>query len=129
VLVLLVLLRFGLAGVMAPVLDAHLQVPRAFFRSLWTQKGVEFRVALQPPDAPGLFLTLQRLCTRAGVEMPNEVFLEMNMNAWVRLRGYRRGAGRTLLGVGYDLLAGLSEPEVEAVLAHEMMHAKRVQRG
>jgi tetratricopeptide (TPR) repeat protein len=53
----------------------------------------------------------------------------MNAGAWVRLEGYRRGAGRTILGIGYDLLAGLSESEVEAVLAHEMAHSKLVQRG
>ena len=53
----------------------------------------------------------------------------MGVNAWVRLKGYRRGAGTTILGVGYDLLAGMSQTEVEAVLAHEMAHARLVQRG
>jgi predicted Zn-dependent protease len=53
----------------------------------------------------------------------------MSANAWVRLKGYRRGAHGTILAVGYDLLAGLSEGEIQAVLAHEMGHAKFVSRG
>ena len=44
-------------------------------------------------------------------------------------KGYQRGVGKTSLGIGYDLLAGLSDREVEAVLAHEMVHAKLIQRG
>lgn len=61
--------------------------------------------------------------------VPREIVLELGDNAWVRLKGFRRGAGKKTLGVGYDLLAGLSIPEIEAVLAHEMAHAKLVQRG
>ncbi len=53
----------------------------------------------------------------------------MNAIAWVKLKGYRKGSGKTTLGIGYDLLAGLPEAEVEAVLAHEMVHARLVQRG
>src|SRR2546425_12855370 len=53
----------------------------------------------------------------------------MHTTAWVQLRGYRRGAGRTSLGIGFDLLAGLTASEVEAVLAHELAHARLVQRG
>src|SRR3989475_4647364 len=53
----------------------------------------------------------------------------MHSNAWAQLRGYRRGAGRTSLGIGFDLLAGLTVSELEAVLAHELAHARLVQRG
>src|SRR5919197_4288800 len=53
----------------------------------------------------------------------------MHTNALCLLRGYRRGAGRTSLGIGFDLLAGLTVCEVEAVLAHELAHARLVQRG
>src|SRR6266581_5830809 len=45
------------------------------------------------------------------------------------MRGYRRGTGRTSVGIGFDLLAGLTVSEVEGVLAHELAHARLVQRG
>ena len=41
-----------------------------------------------------------------GLDFPPQVFLEMGAGAWVRLRGYRRGAGKVALGLGFDLLAG-----------------------
>jgi Zn-dependent protease with chaperone function len=84
---------------------------------------------LQPDDAPRLFKLLRDLCERANVAVPKEVLLEMTVNAWVRMDGYRRGAGNTTRGIGYDLLAGLSEREMAAVLAHEVTHARLVQRG
>jgi Zn-dependent protease with chaperone function/tetratricopeptide (TPR) repeat protein len=123
------LARVGLAGVMARILGDHLAVLSVFCRSFWLRKGLEFRIPLHPADAPGLFAMLEKLCQRAEVPLPDEVSLEMNVNAWVRLNGYGRGSGRTILGMGYDLLAGLSEAEVGAVLAHEIMHAKLVRRG
>src|SRR2546430_7780328 len=45
------------------------------------------------------------------------------------MRGYRRGTSRTSVGIGFDLLAGLTVSEVEGVLAHELAHARLVQRG
>jgi Zn-dependent protease with chaperone function len=127
--ILLVLLRFGLSRVMARTMTVHLAPMPVFFRSLWVRTGPEFRIALRQEDAPGLFAILERLCERAQVRVPQSVALEMSCGAWVRLKGFRRGAGGTILGIGYDLLAGLSEGEIEGVLAHEMMHAKLVQRG
>jgi len=121
--------RFGLGGPMARLMTRHMATLPIFFRSLWIRKGSEFRVALQPERAPKLFKLLEGLCERAKVTLPNEVLLEMSVNAWVRLDGYRRGAGKTTLGIGYDLLGGLSEAEIEGVLAHEVTHARLVQRG
>jgi Tfp pilus assembly protein PilF len=72
---------------------------------------------------------LERVAGRMQVGQPDRVVLEMNVGASVRLRGYRRGQGRCTLCVGYDLLAVLAEDELEAVIAHEMAHAKLVQRG
>ena len=123
------LARFGAGVLMARAMGKHLAPLPVFLRSLWIRRGVEFRILLQPADAPGLYLILERLCERAKVPLPRSVALEMSANAWVRLRGYRRGAGKTALGIGFDLLAGLSKAEVEAVLAHEMTHARLVQRG
>jgi Zn-dependent protease with chaperone function/tetratricopeptide (TPR) repeat protein len=126
---LIVLLRFGLAGLVARVMGEHLAVLTLFFRSFWLRKGVECRVPVNRSEAPALFSKLDMLCRRVGVALPHQVFLEMHTNARVVLRGYRRGAGLTNLGLGYDLLAGLLETEIEAVLAHELTHAKLVQRG
>jgi len=127
--VFIVLARFGLARLAAGFLGAHIALLAVFFRSVWLKKGTEFRIKLQPEDAPALFEVLKTLCAKAQVEMPREVLVDMTVNAFVKLKGYRRGAGRTVLGIGYDLLAGLSKWEVEGVLAHEITHAKLVQRG
>lgn len=126
---LIALARIGMSRVMAGVMAAHIPVLTIFFRSFWLRKAAEYRSELQPSDAPELFAMLKTLCEKAQVEVPREVQIEMSVNAWVQLRGYRRGAGRTVLGVGYDLLAGLSKWEIEGVLAHEITHAKLVQRG
>ncbi|MDB6027777.1 MAG: Zn-dependent protease with chaperone function, partial [Verrucomicrobiales bacterium] len=128
-LLLLVLLRFGLSGVMARVMERHVGLIGIFFRSFRLRKGAAFQLSLQPSEAPGLFAILAKLCSQLNVALPREVALQMGVNAWVQLKGYRRGAGKTVLGIGFDLLAGLSAAEVESVLAHEMVHAKLIQRG
>ncbi len=121
--------RVGLAGVMAQVLRRHLSLLGLFLRSFRVRKQVEFRISLRPEDAPGLFALVQKLSDRLAMAAPNVVSLEMSVNASVRLKGLRSGAGTTKLSIGYDLLAGLSQAEAEAVLAHEMVHAKLIQRG
>ena len=127
--ILLVLIRFGLVRLFIPVIQSHGKILMIFLRSLWLGKSAEFRIRLKPEDAPELFTVLKKICRMAEVPPPRKVLLEMGVNAWVRMKGYRRGSGTTVLGVGYDLLAGLSQAELEGVLGHEMMHAKLVQRG
>lgn len=126
---LLVLLRFGLAGMMANVMQAHIDVLRVFFRSFWLESGSDFNLPLQPDDAPGLFAIVERLCGRLALLPPKEISLKTDVTAWVRLHGVTRGSRNTVLGIGYDLLAGLTEREIEAVVAHELVHAKLVRRG
>ena len=121
--------RFGMATIVGRCVGRHAAILPIFLRSFWLGKTVHTRLPLIREDAPKLFAMLQKICEKAKVPFPNDVFLEMNAGAWVRLRGYRRGAGKATLGIGYDLLAGLSESEIEAVLAHEVMHARLVQRG
>ena len=123
------LARFGLARLIGNTMGAHIALLTLLLRSFWLRKGAEFRVQLLQADAPALFELLKKLCQKAQVEMPREVSVEMSTNAWVRLKGYRRGAGRTILSLGFDLLAGLSQWEMEGVLAHEITHAKLIQRG
>lgn len=125
----LALIRFGMSGVMINVMRRHLSLVTLFFRSFTHRKRGDFRILLQPGDAPELFAILTRLCRQLKIAMPRVVSLEMSTNAWVHLKGFRRGSGKTILGIGYDLLAGLSQAEAEGVLAHEMVHAKLVHRG
>jgi Zn-dependent protease with chaperone function/tetratricopeptide (TPR) repeat protein len=98
-------------------------------RSLNLRRGPEYAVQLHPEQAPGLFALIETAALQAGVQMPDRILLEMTDNAWVQLRGYRAGRGRCTLGVGYDLLALLTQAELMAVLTHEMAHARLVQRG
>lgn len=125
----LVLLRFGLAGIMVNALYRHVPLIGMFIRSFRIKPPAQFHIPLTKGDAPLLFVRLENLCTRLEIPPPGVVHLEMDLGAWVELKGYRRGAGTTALGIGYDLMAGLSISEVEAVLAHEMVHAKLIQRG
>ncbi len=123
-------LRFGLAGFLIPVMARHTELLQVFGRSFWLRDGgVEFRLPLEEADAPELFATLRDLAGKLQIAPPQVIQLEIGLTAWVRLKGLRQGKGTTILGVGYDLLAGLSKAEMEGVLAHEMTHAKLIQRG
>ncbi len=121
--------RFGLAALVGRLLQVPIRLLGIFGRRLWLASDPTYRIRLTPNDAPGLFEISRQLSRRSGVAPPEAISLEMHTNAWVHLRGYRRGAGRTSLGIGFDLLAGLTVGEVEAVLAHELAHARLVQRG
>lgn len=121
--------RFGAIGIVTPFIQRHLRLLMLVMRSAWLRSGSDFQVPLRPGEAPRLFAFLDDLSRRMRVPPPKTVLVEMNAGAWVRLRGVRRGADATTLGLGYDLIAGLTEREIEAVLAHEMAHAKFVRRG
>jgi heat shock protein HtpX len=125
----IVLVRFAASRFMAPFMRRHSNVLGLFIKSFRIQKAVEFRIRLRQEDAPALHQLLGRLCERLRLNFPENVSLLMGDGAWVQLKGIRSGAGKTILGVGYDLLAGMSPAEMEAVLAHEMTHAKLIHRG
>jgi Zn-dependent protease with chaperone function/tetratricopeptide (TPR) repeat protein len=110
-------------------LRSHFGLLRAFVRSFRLEKSIEARVRLQQAEAPELFGLIESVCSRAKIPFPSAVFVEMQLNAWVRLTGWRRGTGKVVLGLGYDLLAGLTAAELEAVLAHELTHARLTQRA
>lgn len=124
-----VLLRFGFGGVMLNYIQRHASLVSLFVRNLWLPRGVDYYLPLRRDDAPELFAMLDGLALRLKIRPPDEVRAEMNCGAWVRLHGLHSGAGRTILGIGYDLLAALDLSEIEAVMAHEMAHAKLVHRG
>lgn len=121
--------RVGLSSYVAALVKVPIEIFGVLARNLWLPTPPVYRLPLQRTDAPALFQMVGDLAERMDVAPPREVFIEMNCNAWVMLGGLGRGWGRSRLGVGYDLLAGLTTKEVEAVLAHELAHARTVQRG
>ena len=98
-------------------------------RGLRLGRGVDFHLTLRREQAPQLWAMVEDLSARLHVAPPNEYVLESGTNAYVMLRGVAAGRGKTRLGVGFDLLAGLSEAQARAVMAHEIAHAKYVRRG
>src|SRR6266566_2654867 len=121
--------RFGMASFVGRLLQVPVRLIGILGRKLWLPSETTYRIALMREDAPDLFAIARELSRRSAVAPAESIFIEMHSNAWVMMRGYRRGTGRTTLGIGFDLLAGLTVTEVEAVLAHELAHARLVQRG
>lgn len=78
---------------------------------------------LQPEQQPKLFETLTTVAQRTGQEMPSEVYLVPDVNAWVSQRGGVMGFGsRRIMGLGLPLLQIVTVSQLEAVLAHEFGH-------
>lgn len=98
-------------------------------RCLGIRKGTDYRIALERRDAPGLYALVERIAARLGTAPPDQTFLIPGANAYVQLRGLRSGRGRTMMAVGYDLFAGLTQAQLAAVIAHEIAHARLIQRG
>src|SRR5256885_1909160 len=121
--------RFGMASFVGRLLQVPVRLIRIFGRKLWLPSETTYRIAQTGEYAPDLCAIARNLSRRSAVAPAESIFIEMHSNAWVMMRGYRRGTGRTTLGIGFDLLAGLTVTEVEAVLAHELAHARLVQRG
>jgi Zn-dependent protease with chaperone function len=74
-------------------------------------------------NQPRLFAALDDVARSAEQEMPREVYLVPDMNAWVAQRGGVMGFGsRRVMGVGLPLLQTLTVSQLRAVLAHEFGH-------
>jgi heat shock protein HtpX len=72
---------------------------------------------------PKLFKLIRETAAHAGQDLPQDVYLVPEINAFVSERGGFLGLGRRrLLGLGLPLLGVLSVSEVKAVLAHEFGH-------
>src|SRR2546428_3144605 len=121
--------RFGMASFVGRLLQVPVRLIRIFGRKLWLPSETTYRIALTREDAPDLFAIARELSRRSAVAPAESIFIEMHSNAWVMMRGYRRGTGRTTLGIGFDLLAGLTVTEVHAAVAQELGHPRPVQRG
>jgi Zn-dependent protease with chaperone function len=66
---------------------------------------------------------LRRIAQAVGQPVPEEAYLEMDVNAWVSQRGGFMGiGGRRVMAVGLPLLRILSMSELRGVLGHEFGH-------
>jgi len=78
---------------------------------------------LDPKTQPRLFQELRGIAADAEQEMPAEVYLLPESNAWVMNRGGFMGFGsRRVMGIGLPLMYFLNVSELTAVLAHEFGH-------
>ena len=78
---------------------------------------------LEPRRHPKLFEMIRGVASATKQEMPAEVYLVGDVNAWVAHRGGLMGLGaRGIMGLGLPLLQTLSVSELRAVLAHEFGH-------
>ncbi len=72
---------------------------------------------------PRLFDLIQRVAAATRQEMPAEVYLLNEVNAWVTERGGVMGFGsRRVMGIGLPLMQSVSVAEFEAIIAHEFGH-------
>jgi heat shock protein HtpX len=78
---------------------------------------------LHPKDHPKLFEILAGIATATRQDMPSEVYLTAEVNAWVMDRGGMMGFGsRRVMGLGLSLLQVLRVSQLRAVVAHEFGH-------
>jgi len=78
---------------------------------------------LEPRRHPKLFEMIRGVASATKQEMPAEVYLVGDINAWVAHRGGLMGRGaRGIMGLGLPLLQTLTVSELRAVLAHEFGH-------
>ena len=78
---------------------------------------------LEPSKQPQLFKTITEVAESTGQEMPAEVYLVPDVNAFVTQRGGFMGFGsRRVMGIGLALLQVVSVSELRAVIAHEFGH-------
>jgi Zn-dependent protease with chaperone function len=78
---------------------------------------------LDPAQQPRLFAEVASIAQSVGQEMPHEVYLLPEINAWVAQRGGIAGFGsRRVMALGLPLLSLLTVSQFRAVLAHEFGH-------
>ena len=78
---------------------------------------------LSEEEHPELFALLRRVATATGQEMPADVYLIPEVNAYVMHRGGIMGIGsRRVMGLGLTLMQSLTVNELAAVVAHEFGH-------
>jgi heat shock protein HtpX len=118
---LAVLSSYGNVGTSAMVLFAGFFLLIQFFLSdklvLWTMGG---RI-VREQEEPRLHETVSRLCAIADLPMPKIAIVDSNVpNAFAT----GRSQGSAVVAVTTSLKQKLTQPELEAVLAHELSHIK-----
>lgn len=72
---------------------------------------------------PALFHEIEKVSKLTGQEMPRDVYLVPDVNAFVAERGGFMGFGRRrVMGIGLPLFQLMTVDELKAVLAHEFGH-------
>jgi heat shock protein HtpX len=72
---------------------------------------------------PKFYQELQRIAAATGQPVPEEAYLEMDVNAWVSQRdGFMGFGGRRVMAVGLPLLRILTVSQLRGVLGHEFGH-------
>jgi heat shock protein HtpX len=82
------------------------------------EKFVEPGPRLELEQHPELFDMLRDVAARTRQDMPAEVYLIPDVNAYVTFRGRRR----KVMGMGLTLMESLTIPQFKAVVAHEFGH-------
>jgi Zn-dependent protease with chaperone function len=78
---------------------------------------------LTSDKCPRLFGELNQVARAVGQELPVEVYLVHDVNAWVAQRGGVMGIGsRRVMGIGLPLARVLTVSQLRGVLAHEFGH-------
>jgi Zn-dependent protease with chaperone function len=78
---------------------------------------------LEPVEQPRLFAELRRVAAATEQEMPADVYLLLDVNAWVSQRGGFMGIrSRRVMGLGLPLLQVLDRGQLRGVIAHEFGH-------
>lgn len=119
---------YVIAGLI-PAIRAMKHLADAISQSYRLHDDSDRYVRLSKDEAPELFMMIDKVAARIGINPPENIYLEMSVDASIVLLGHCTGRGKSKLYIGYDLLAILTESEFEAVLAHELAHSKLVARG
>jgi len=78
---------------------------------------------LDEASHPDLFRMIRDVASATEQELPADVYLLNEVNAWVTHRGGIMGFGsHRVMGVGLPLLQALSQLELKAIVAHEFGH-------
>ncbi len=101
-----------------PVMVMFLQGTVSYLAYRWLLRGSREMTA---GEAPQLFVMLDDLIKKAGVSLPRVCLLPPGRDANI----FVCGTWRSCLALSPDLLASLPEPELKAVLAHEVAHLAR----
>jgi len=116
--------RVALLAYLGPMVVGSLlvlfMIKPLFIRRAWHTRPSK----IERQDEPLLFAFVEKLCNRVGSPMPNEIHLDINVNASA---GFRRGllsilANDLVLTIGLPLAVGLNLHQFAGILAHEFGH-------